>query len=113
MKKMNKVIAAAIILAGLGTKVNAQTNTATADASAKIVSAITISSSRALNFGSIAPGAGGTVSIEATSAGDRSKTGADLTYTNAATSSAKFTVSGEGNSSYSIAVTNPTVSLIS
>ena len=59
MKNMNKVIAAAIVLAALGTKANAQTNVATANADAKIVSAITIASSRALNFGSIAPGAGG------------------------------------------------------
>ncbi|MCW3110720.1 MAG: hypothetical protein JWQ09_5226 [Segetibacter sp.] len=105
---MNKVIAAVIVLAAFGTKVNAQTNVATATADAKIVSAITIASSRALNFGSIAPGAGGTVEIDATSAGARNTS---LAVTNAASSSAKFTVSGEGNSTYSIAVTNATVTL--
>ena len=113
MKNMNKVIAAVVVLAAFGTKVNAQTNVASANADAKIVSAITIASAsgRTLNFGSIAPGSGGTVSIQATDAGFRSKTGTDLTYTNAASSSAKFTVSGEGNSTYSIGVTNATITL--
>lgn len=106
---MNKVIAGAIVLAALGTKANAQlTNTATASASAKIVAAITIEKKVDLNFGSIVPGSGGTVTIAATSGGARTTS---LAVTNAATSSAKFTVVGEANSSYAISVTNPTVTL--
>lgn len=103
MKNLNKLIATAIVLVCFGTSASAQTNNATANASARIVSGITIANSRHLNFGSISPGAsGGTVTIAAVDGGTRTFSGTNLTVTNATSTSAKFTVTGEGSSTYAI-----------
>ena len=103
MKNKTRTLAAVVAMLLTATCVSAQTNNATADAEAKIVSAITIQNSRMLNFGSISPGAsGGSVEVAATLASARTLTGANLTATNGATTSATFTVTGDGGATYAI-----------
>jgi hypothetical protein len=103
MKTFTKIIASVMVLSVLGNTAMAQSATATANASARIVSAISIASSRNLDFGSISPGAsGGTVKIDATLASTRSLTGANLTATVGAVTSATFTVTGDGAATYAI-----------
>jgi len=103
MKTFSKMIASVMVLTVFATNVHAQSANATANASARIVSAISIASSRNLDFGSISPGAsGGTVQVAATLASARSLTGANLTATVGAVTSATFTVTGDGAATYAI-----------
>ena len=103
MKTFTKVIASIMVLIGFAATVSAQSANATANATARIVSAISIASSRNLDFGSISPGAsGGTVTVAATAASTRGLTGANLTATAGAVTSAIFTVTGDGGATYSI-----------
>jgi hypothetical protein len=103
MKNMSKMIASAIVILGFAATSIAQSATATANAQARIVSAISIASSRNLDFGSISPGAsGGTVQVAATLASARTLTGANLTATVGAVTSATFTVTGDGGATYAI-----------
>lgn len=97
------MIASVSMLIGFFTTANGQSANATANASARIVSAISIASSRNLDFGSISPGAsGGTVQVDATLASARTLTGANLTATAGAVTSATFTVTGDGGATYAI-----------
>jgi len=103
MKTLSKLAAPLMIMIGFASTANAQSANATANASARIVSAISIASSRDLDFGSISPGAsGGTVQVAATLASARSLTGANLTGTAGAVTSATFTVTGDGAATYAI-----------
>lgn len=103
MRTFTKIIASALILTGFASTATAQSANATADASARIVSAISIASSRDLDFGSISPGAsGGTVQVAATLASARTLGGANLTATVGAVTSAIFTVTGDGGATYAI-----------
>ena len=103
MKTFTKMIASAMVLTAFATNVHAQSANATANASARIVSAIGIGSTRNLDFGSISPGAsGGTVQVAATLLSARSLTGANLTATAGAVTSAIFTVTGDGAATYAI-----------
>lgn len=103
MKTFTKIIASTMMLTAIAINVNAQTASASANASARIVSAISIGSSRSLDFGSISPGAsGGTVKVDATAASARTLFGANLTATAGAVTSATFTVTGDGGATYAI-----------
>lgn len=104
MKKINKVIAAVIVMAAFATSANAQSPAqAQASAYAKIVPAIQIANSRALSFGNIITGTGGgTVSIDAANVPNRQKTGANVILAAGTVSSAKFTVTGDGAATYAI-----------
>lgn len=99
MKKL-KLLLSALVLIAFAENASAQTS-ATATANAKIVSAISIVNDDDLDFGSIVPSTGGTVSIAATSGGTRTSGGA-VVLTSAPTSPAKFTVTGDGNATYAI-----------
>ncbi|HTF30828.1 MAG TPA: DUF4402 domain-containing protein [Flavitalea sp.] len=103
MKTFTKMIASALMLTVFATSVRAQSANATANASAQIVSAISIGSTRNLHFGSISPGAsGGTVQVAATLLSARTLFGANLTATAGAVTSAIFTVTGDGAATYAI-----------
>lgn len=98
----NKIILSAIALIGFAASSNAQTSDdASANASARIVPAISITNERHLDFGNIIRATGGTVIIDATSTGTRSKTGSVL-LAPGLTSSAEFEVVGDGAATYSI-----------
>ena len=93
---------AAFALIGLsGTAMAQHRNSASADASAKIVSGITLEKTRDLNFGSIVRSAsGGTVTINATS-GALTYTGVTRGQTNDQTTAA-FRTTGESSYLYTI-----------
>ncbi len=102
MKQMKKVIIAAIAIFGSATLVNAQ-STATATASATIVTPISISKTSDMSFGNISvqSGTGGIVILAPN--GSRTRTaGVTLPAITGTVSAAGFTVSGEGNYTYDI-----------
>lgn len=95
--------AAIMIMAGFSTRIFAQ-NTATTNAGAKIVSALTLTENTALHFGTMAiPTATSTVSV--TTGGSRTSTGTITLLAQAPTfTNAAYTVNGSIGSTYSITV---------
>lgn len=98
---MKKLLLLAIVVLGFSAVSFGQAQT-TATASAKIVIPISVAKNTDLNFGNIAVGAtGGTVEYTAT--GVRTATGGvKLPAVTGSPAVAKFTVSGEGNSAYTM-----------
>lgn len=80
--------------------------TASATSTSTVVTPISIASSANLSFGSFSPGAGGSVTISTD--GSRSVTGGVLQLPGG-TTAAKFDVSGQSGSGYSISLGGPAV----
>lgn len=108
---MKKLLAAAITLIGFSSVTNAQ-STATATATANIVTPISITKTVDMNFGNIAvTSSSGTVILAP--AGGRTKTGGVTLPAVAGTvTAASFTVSGTANYAYNITFPTTPVSLI-
>ena len=115
--KMYKSFIAAMILVTVATNVNAQA-TATATASATVVTPISIVNNTNMNFGNIAVQAstGGTVALSAAASATRTAGGAGgvtLPNVTGTVTSAKFTVSGTANYTYTITLPGSAVVLSS
>ncbi|RYY43451.1 MAG: DUF4402 domain-containing protein [Chitinophagaceae bacterium] len=114
MNKTQKLLGAAAMLL-FTANVNAQQATATANASATIISPISISKTTDLNFGNLSVDAtGGTVILEPSAAGTRFAAGAGGVSFPANTgivSSASFVVSGQANFTYDINVVNQSIQI--
>jgi hypothetical protein len=102
--KVLKIVATTAVLALLASaKAGAQQNSATtsANASATIVTAISLTKTADLNFGAVvAGGTSGTVVL--TAAGARSATGGTTLGNTAGASAAAFTVAGQPSATYTI-----------
>ena len=101
MKKIVKSLAITVLILALGSSVFAQTS-ATATTTATILSALSITNTTPLDFGTIVTGTAGTVTIS--TAGARSSTGPVLHASNLG-QAATFEVDGSANLTYSIAIT--------
>ena len=117
MKNRNKVFLAAIVMIGFATSANAQA-TASSSASATIVTPISIVNNTGMNFGNIAvqTGTGGTVALSAAASASRVAGGAGgvtLPNVTGTVTSAKFTVSGTANYTYTITLPSSAVTLSS
>jgi len=101
MKKL--LLSALVILGFTAVSFGQAAVTKTASVSASVLTAIDMTKNLDLQFGSFAHGVGGTVTIAANSAGDRTASGPIL-YNSGTTqvSSAKFTVTGDANHSFTI-----------
>jgi hypothetical protein len=113
MKNMTKVLALAAIILGFAANSFAQV-TATASTSATIITPIAITKDVDMNFGNIAvsPTLGGTVVLPTT--GARTLTGGvTLPVVTGTVTPASFTVTGEGNSTYSITLPSSAITLSS
>lgn len=82
----------------------------TATATATVITPIAIASTKNLEFGSFAPGAGGTVTVS--TSGARTGSGVILSSVGAATTAAKFDVTGTGTSTYAISYTGTSATLL-
>jgi hypothetical protein len=103
INKMKKLLVIAVLALGFTSAKAQQTSNATADASATIITPISISKTADMNFGNIAvsASAGGTVILAP--AGTRTTTGnVTLPATTGSPAAAAFTVTGQGNYTYSI-----------
>lgn len=107
---MRKFLAAAIILVTASVNSNGQA-TATADASATIVSPISITKNADMNFGNISVGAvGGTVTLLPNAAGQRNASpGSSISFpaVTGTVSAAEFQVTGQANYTYDITLPAP------
>jgi hypothetical protein len=105
MKKISFLLTTVVLVAISAISYGQQTASATASASATIITPISISKTVDLNFGNVAVGGtSGTVAI--TAAGVRSATGGvTLPATAGSPAAASFTVTGQG--SYTYAITLP------
>lgn len=102
MKNITKIIALAFIVLGFSASSFAQV-TATAIATATIVTPIAISKTQDMNFGNISAGTGGTVTLATD--GTRTKSGnVVLPAIGAGSTAAKFTVTGTDTYTYSISL---------
>ncbi|MEP6711896.1 MAG: DUF4402 domain-containing protein [Ferruginibacter sp.] len=106
MKKIAKMIAAAIVMVVISVNVNAQA-IATATATATIVSPISIAKNVDMNFGNITVNAfaGGIVTLDPSLAATRTANaggGVTLPAFTGTVSAAKFSVSGQANFTYDI-----------
>jgi hypothetical protein len=110
-KKVKKVATPVLALIGLtlGSYAFAQnTDTKTANATARIITPISLSKTADLNFGDVVPsGALGTVVVSP--AGVRSATGGASLGSGAAVTAAAFTVSGQGSATYAITLPASTI----
>jgi hypothetical protein len=103
INKMKKLLVIATLVLGASAVKAQQTASATATASATIITPISISKTADMNFGNIAvsSSAGGTVVLAP--AGTRTTTGSvSLPATAGSPVAAAFTVTGQGNYTYSI-----------
>ena len=108
---MKNLLALAIIVLGFAATSYAQV-TATASTTATIITPIAIEKDVDMNFGNIAvsPTLGGTVVLP--TSGARTKTGGvTLPVVTGTVSAASFTVTGEGNSTYSITLPSSAITL--
>ena len=118
MKNQTKFFVLAIVMLSVTVSTFAQaTSTAAATSTATIVTPILITKNVDMNFGNIATNLlGGTVTLPATAAANRSFTG-NITLTSVAgtVSAAKFTVTGEDTYTYSttLPVGNLTITRVS
>ena len=103
MKNLITLIAAVVLVAGLTATANAQV-TGTATGSATIITPIAIANAGNMNFGSIAVStAPGTV-VLSTAAARTASGGVTLPAVTGTVTTAKFTVTGLGSSTYSISL---------
>lgn len=110
MKNMNKVIASAIAVIGFATTSNAQA-TATASTTAVLVTPISIQKNVDMHFGTVAAsGTAGTVALDYAD-GRAAVGGTSLPAGSTLQKTAQFTVTGEGNSSFSIAIPTAPITL--
>ena len=108
---MKNLLVLAIIVLGFAATSFAQV-TATASTTATIITPIAIEKDVDMNFGNIAvsPTLGGTVVLP--TSGSRTKTGGvTLPVVTGTVSAASFTVTGEGNSTYSITLPSSAITL--
>jgi hypothetical protein len=113
MKTMTKVLGLTLLALAFATTSFAQV-TATASTSATIITPIAITKDVDMNFGNIAvsPTLGGTVVLP--TSGPRTKTGGvTLPVVTGTVTPASFTVTGEGNSTYSITLPSSAITLTS
>lgn len=104
MKTLRTLFVIAITVVGFNSRSIAQVD-ATASTSGTVVQAIDISKDRDLSFGTFAVNStGGTVVVAATDAGTRSQTQGVSLQAGGTVSSAKFTVSGYDNSTYTVSM---------
>jgi hypothetical protein len=111
MKNMKKVLVLTIVVLGFAASSFAQV-TATASTSATIITPIAITKDVDMNFGNIAvsPTLGGTVVLP--TAGARTLTGGvTLPVVAGTVTAASFTVTGDGNSTYSITLPGSAITL--
>ncbi len=104
MKNITKIFALAVVVLGFSSTSFAQV-TATASTSATIITPIAISKSVNMNFGNVAvnPVDAGTVALSTASV--RTKTGGvTLPVVTGTVTAAKFVVTGEGSSTYTISL---------
>lgn len=106
MKTTIKILAVLVAMVGFSAASYAQTNTATATATGVILTPITISNVRNLNFGNIvSSGTIGTLTIAPTSAGTATAGGGASIATPAGSpTSAQFAVSGVDNLAFTVTV---------
>lgn len=102
MKKVVPVLLSAIAL--LATPIHVHAAQATSNASAEVMTPISISNTAALRFGKFSALTGGTVVIS--TAGARSATGAVVLSSTNAGGAASFTVSGDANATYTVTLPN-------
>lgn len=113
MKKLTKISAISILMIGSSLSVFAQA-TASATASATVITPIAIAKTVDMNFGNVAvqAGTGGTVVL--TPAGVRTVTGGvTLPSVTGTVTAASFTVTGSGTSTYSITLPGAATTLSS
>jgi len=110
---MKTLLITALVLLGFAASTFAQV-TATASTTATIITPIAITKDVDMNFGNIAvsPTLGGTVVLP--TSGARTKTGGvTLPVVTGTVTAASFTVTGEGNSTYSITLPSSAITLTS
>lgn len=95
---LNRAMALGVLVAGMAASSASQAADATATASGTVVQPIAITAAENLNFGSFAPGAGGTITVS--TSGARTATGAIAVGTDAA--AARFDITGTASATYSI-----------
>jgi spore coat protein U-like protein len=95
----------------LGATVSGQSSAAesTATGTATVITPIAIATATNLEFGSFAPGAGGSVTVN--TSGSRSASGAILSSVGTTPSAAKFDVTGNASSTYGITYTGTSTEL--
>lgn len=108
---MNTALASAVALGGVGFGVNSYAASSTATATATVIAPIAITNARDLVFGSFARGAGGSVTVS--TSGVRTASGPILSTIGATPAAAKFDVTGDGVSTYSISFTGTGTTLAS
>ncbi|MDQ3288527.1 MAG: DUF4402 domain-containing protein [Pseudomonadota bacterium] len=99
---MKHIAVATLALSTAVIAANSHAAEATATSTATVIAPIAITAPVNLVFGSFAPGAGGSVTVS--TSGARTATGAILSTVGNAPSAAKFDVTGDGSSTYSIAI---------
>lgn len=104
-------LASAVVLGGAGIGINSYAASTTASATAVVLQPIAITKATDLVFGSFAPGVGGTVAVS--TSGVRTASGAILSAITATPTAARFNVTGDGVSTYSISFTGTTATLAS
>ena len=103
MKNLINLIAAVVLVAGLTATANAQV-TGTATGSATIITPIAIANAGNMNFGSIAVSANPGTVVLSTAAVRTASGGVTLPAVTGSVTTAKFTVTGLGASTYSISL---------
>lgn len=107
--KMSKLVVAMAAMVMAGGVWAADTNTASASATAEVITPITVAKNADLVFGNLVAGNGNvTVSTD----GTRTKTGSTaLVATGSSPTAAKFTVSGQGSQTFSISTSGTSTQL--
>jgi Domain of unknown function (DUF4402) len=110
MKMKNKMVAAAILLAGFVTNANAQ-STAYASTTAVLVTPLSIAKTTDMHFGTVASSAtAGTVVLDYAN-GRTTTGGASLPAGSTLQTTAVFDVTGEGSSGFAIAIPSSPITL--
>lgn len=103
-RRFKKVaLSSALVLAGAAVSVNGYAASATANGTATVIQPVAIAKNVDLDFGAIAsPSSAGTVVVAASSSGTRSVTNGVVLVNTDTGSAAKFTVTGESGTSYTL-----------
>lgn len=104
-------LTSALALGGAGFSVNSYAADTSASATATVIEPIAITKGADLVFGSFARGAGGTVTVS--TSGARTASGTILSSITATPSAARFDVTGDGVSTYSISFAGSSTTLAS
>lgn len=110
-RNLKLALVSAFLLGGATVSGQSFAATDSATATGTVIIPIAIAKITDLEFGSFAPGAGGSVTLSPN--GTRTATGAILSTVGATLAAAKFDVTGEGSSTYSIAYTGTSAELTS